>query len=130
MKPAQRSVTKQRQGGRKVKVVAETAAPTGAVETPAEASALTLDAVCTLRESISLKASLLEQIELGRDVQIDGAAVERIDTAALQLLVAFARSLREAGRTLTWKGEAPEVLRAARQLALTDLLGLNSPAVI
>jgi anti-anti-sigma regulatory factor len=94
-------------------------------------SSLKLQAHCTLRESVALKALLLEQLELGRDVILDGGAVEKIDTAGLQLLAAFSRHLGEAGRHLEWTAATPELLRAASQLDLADLIGLNTaPAVL
>ena len=91
-------------------------------------STLKLEAQCTLRESIAFKVSLLEQLELGRDVILDASAVSKIDTAGLQLLVAFVRQLRSSGRTLQWDGATPELQRAATQLDLLDLIGLNVPA--
>jgi anti-anti-sigma regulatory factor len=97
----------------------------GSIDAP---STLKLDAHCTLRESIAFKVALLEQLELGRDVILDASAVSKIDTAGLQLLVAFVRQLRSSGHTLQWEGVTPELQRAATQLDLLDLIGLNLPA--
>ena len=144
----------ERQGGRKVKKVPVAKAPSAkvsaakasAVDTsPADVPAsdiapvafeasldapsmLKLEAQCTLRESIAFKAALLEQLELGRDVVLDAGSVSKVDTAGLQLLVAFVRQLRAGGRTLSWQAVTPELQRAAAQLDLLDLIGISVPA--
>ena len=97
----------------------------GGIDAP---STLKLESQCTLRESIAFKAALLEQLELGRDVILDGSAVSKVDTAGLQLLVAFVRQLRAGGRALRWEGATAELQRSATQLDLTDLIGLNDMA--
>jgi anti-anti-sigma regulatory factor len=106
-------------------VLAPAEACSGSIDAP---SVLKLEPQCTLRESIAFKAALLEQLELGRDVVLDGSAVGKVDTAGLQLLVAFVRQLRAGGRALRWDGAAPELTRAATQLDLIDLIGLNESA--
>ncbi len=60
-----------------------------------------LDASCTLREAADLQFSLVAAS--GDPVVVDGSAVERIDTAGLQLLVALARRQQQGGRRLEWK---------------------------
>ena len=109
-----------RQGRRKEKAVKAVAA--GAHE------ALLLDSQCTLRESVALKSRLLERLDQAGDVEIDGGSVQKIDTAGLQLLVAFARQLRASHRALGWKSVAPELQRSAAQLGLADALGLPATA--
>jgi anti-anti-sigma regulatory factor len=52
---------------------------------------------------------------------LDGAAVDRVDAAALQLLVAFSRAARDAGLALRWQEASPALRDAA---ALLDLAGL------
>jgi phospholipid transport system transporter-binding protein len=137
--PAQRNTRKGRapvrQGRRSDKPVV-TAAPASVapivVTAPAVAKTLLIDGrgqlvlapSCTLREAVAMKAQLLEQLDLMCDVEIDGHAVEKIDTAGLQLLVAFARQLRDGRRTLAWAAAAPELRRAALQLGLAAALGL------
>lgn len=49
------------------------------------------------------------------------SAVERIDTAALQLLAAACR-----GRSVTWDAPSAQLLEAARLLDLTDALALGN----
>jgi phospholipid transport system transporter-binding protein len=144
--PARRSTGRvkmsDRQGRRKDKA-AKTSAPApepepflAAVEvetTPvaAEASgALLLAPLCTLREAVALKAQLLERLDQSGNVQIDGGGVEKIDTAGIQLLLAFSRQLGESHRTLAWKAVGPELHRAATQLGLAQALGLPAVGVV
>jgi len=50
--------------------------------------------------------------------------VERVDTAALQLLVLFQRELQARGGTLDWHGASEAFNEAAGLLGLTRLLEL------
>jgi anti-anti-sigma regulatory factor len=120
------------QGGRAKKGTRSAPArPAVVAGSPDSPSSLKLQPHCTLREAAALKTQLLEQLELGRDVILDGGAVEKIDTAGLQLLAAFSRHLGECGRHLEWTAVTPELLRAGAQLDLAELIGLNTaPAVL
>jgi anti-anti-sigma regulatory factor len=94
---------------------------------------LVLGADCTLAESAALKSRLLEvgtggRVAMGFPLVIDGRAVARIDTAGLQLLVAFAQRQGLSGRRLVWSGVSAELLRASRQLGLVEALGLTTVA--
>jgi len=88
------------------------------------AGPLALAPLCTLREVVAMKGQLLERLDQAGDVEIDAGRVEKIDTAGLQLLVAFSRQLHESHRALAWKAVAPELARAAAQIGLADTLGL------
>jgi anti-anti-sigma regulatory factor len=83
---------------------------------------LKLDAGCTLRDCADLQFSLVAAN--GDPVVVDGSAVERIDTAGLQLLVALARRQQDAGQGLAWRAASPELLKCSRRLGLIDALGL------
>jgi anti-anti-sigma regulatory factor len=87
---------------------------------------LRLEPGCTLRDSVDLQFSLVAAD--GDPVVVDGSAVEHIDTAGLQLLVALARHQREVGRGLSWRSASPELLRCARRLGLIEALGLSGLA--
>jgi ABC-type transporter Mla MlaB component len=60
-------------------------------------------------------------------VQLDGAAVERVDTAALQLLVAFRREASARGQSPTWLGVSAAIHDAAGVLGLAKALELPAP---
>ena len=95
--------------------VASGAAPAG----------LKLEASCTLRDSIDMHFQLLA-VDFGEsDVRIDGSAVERIDTAGLQLLLSFVRHQASRGKSVRWTAASPELLRGSQVLGLGDLLGLS-----
>lgn len=69
----------------------------------------------TIRE---LRERLDTAYAAGGDIVLDGAAVESMDTAALQLLLAFGSSVRKQSRTVRWS----EASAAMRELAdRTDL---------
>jgi phospholipid transport system transporter-binding protein len=87
---------------------------------------LKLDADCTLREATDLQFSLLAAS--GDPMVVDGGAVERVDTAGLQLLVALARRQQQAGRRLSWKAASPILLKCGERLGLIDALGLAAVA--
>jgi len=62
------------------------------------------------------------------DVLVDGSAVERIDTAGLQMLIAFARHHAARGKTLHWTSVSPELLRSSQLLGVTEPLRLGEYA--
>ncbi len=88
---------------------------------------LTLEAGCTLRDSIDMQFQLLTVTGNGKHTVVDGAQVERIDTAGLQLLVAFARQQSEAGRPLRWQGASEILVSSCHRLGLGEVLGLQAP---
>ena len=61
-------------------------------------------------------------------VVIDAGYVESIDTAGLQLLAAFANSVRAQSRTVEWKNPTPEFCELADLLDLSESLGTANTA--
>jgi anti-anti-sigma regulatory factor len=104
-----------------VAAVAEGVAPVVAAPA-ADAFFLTLDASCTLRETADLQFSLV--IANGDPLVIDAGAVERIDTAGLQLLVALVRRQQQTGRRLEWKAVSAELRLCGERLGLLGALDL------
>lgn len=78
----------------------------------------------TLRNVTAFQAELAERLDESGTVQIDASAVERIDTASLQLLAAFVRDLRADHRLVEWTNCSAVLRRAAHSLGLTDALEL------
>jgi len=74
---------------------------------------------CGIREGAELHKQLLAQLNCAEPVTIDIAAVERIDTAAIQLLYAFERARLAAGRELRWRGASETLAQALAVLGLT-----------
>jgi ABC-type transporter Mla MlaB component len=89
-----------------------------------EDGALTLTAECTVAEAESLKAELARRLPATEPVTVDVSALQRIDTAGLQLLAAFVRDRRTAGRAVQWRGQACALEAAAGLLGLNDMLEL------
>jgi anti-anti-sigma regulatory factor len=112
--PSNASTAKQRPAGKAAR--RKPSSPTDA--------RLVLAADCTLREAPALKAQLLAANSATPQVTIEAGAVERIDAAGLQLLVAFARREAAAGRRLAWQSVSDELRGVGARLGLLDSLGL------
>lgn len=91
------------------------------------AASVTLAANCSIKEVAALRESLCAVLGAQEPVSIDASAVERIDTATLQLLYAFVRDRFAADREVVWQGVTGQLSEAARLLGVRDLL--NLPAV-
>lgn len=93
-----------------------------------EDGSLTLTAECTVAEAEALKSELARRLDDSAPVTVDVSALQRIDTAGLQLLAAFVRDRRTAGRAVTWRGRASALEAAAGLLGLRDMLELPREA--
>jgi len=89
---------------------------------------LTLTAECTVAEAEALKSQLARRLDESQPVIVDVSALQRIDTAGLQLLAAFVRERRTAGRGVQWRGRAAALDAAAALLGLHDMLELPREA--
>jgi ABC-type transporter Mla MlaB component len=75
-------------------------------------------------EAVSLKDRLAALLEEPQPVTLDVAALQRIDTAGLQVLAAFVRERADNGRAVEWQGTVPVLTTAAQLLGLTSVLKL------
>jgi ABC-type transporter Mla MlaB component len=95
---------------------------------------VTLGCSCTIRDAQALKTQLMDRLVGSEPCHIDGSGVERVDTAGVQLLVAFARECRGRNRPVVWTGrsaaldEAVDVLGVASLLEIQTLSDSISPA--
>ena len=89
---------------------------------------LALAAECTVAEADALKSELMRRLDEPEPVTVDVSALQRIDTAGLQLLAAFVRDRRTAGRAVAWRGRASALDSAAGLLGLYDMLELPREA--
>ncbi len=105
------------------------AAPVAAASAPAVpvAGRVVLGMACTIHESQALRAHLLEKAAHPGPYEIDGGGVEQIDTAGVQLLVAFALDCLERNIPYTWKARSAALEEAIRVLGVAPLL--ESPGV-
>jgi anti-anti-sigma regulatory factor len=84
--------------------------------------ALSLPAECTTADAEALKARLQKLVAHSGAVTLDRSAVQRVDTATLQMLAAFVRDRRADGLAVEWSGEAAAFTSAASLLGLASLL--------
>jgi anti-anti-sigma regulatory factor len=101
---------------------------------PAEDSSASLDAPvmpcgrvvlggsCTIHEAGAIKAHMLEQFSRPAPYEIDGTAVERLDAAGVQLIVAFALDCLERNLSFAWKGRSAVLEQAITLLGVGALL--------
>jgi phospholipid transport system transporter-binding protein len=96
-----------------------------AAERAAEASVMVvLPARFTIVEVANIKHKLEAALDSGKSIQLDASRVERVDTAALQLLLAFWRVAPDEGVGITWLSPTPPLISAARELGLLTYLKL------
>jgi ABC-type transporter Mla MlaB component len=86
-----------------------------------------LPAECVIASAAGLRTTLLKRLSDTGNVQIDASAVQRVDTASLQVLAAFARDRRADGLAVEWLGVPACLAEAATVLDLTNTLGFGSP---
>src|SRR4051812_47321966 len=83
-----------------------------------------LPAECVIASAPALRTTLLKRVSDSGNVQLDASALQRVDTASLQVLAAFARDRRADGLPLEWLGVPACLTDAATLLDLTNALGL------
>jgi phospholipid transport system transporter-binding protein len=97
------------------------AAPAPAAEAPRLARVV-LGTSCTIQEAAAVRAHLLAQAALPGPYEIDGGSVEQVDTAGVQLIVAFALDCLEKGVAYKWTGRSPTLEKAIELLGVSPLL--------
>ena len=124
-------------GKRQAGVNAKTAAQPERALTVAEAPAdrgrevadgapIILDTIITIAEAAALKEQLLPHVNREGEISIDGSRVESVDTAALQVLLAFVRSARAHGAVIRWTGISGALLNTAQLLGVAKLISLQA----
>ena len=93
---------------------------------PAGPRHLSLGPALTINNAEALRAELLALVESGGDVSIDGSAVESVDTAGMQVLVAFRRVLQNGNRKLIWSGCSPALMDISGLLGLQAQIGVTA----
>jgi anti-anti-sigma regulatory factor len=77
---------------------------------------------CTIQEASAVRAHLLAQAALPGPYEIDGGSVELVDTAGVQLIVAFALDCLEKGVAYKWIGRSLTLEKAIELLGVSPLL--------
>jgi ABC-type transporter Mla MlaB component len=101
--------------------------PAGDTE-PETGSAFALASECTVADASALKSSLAKLLDDSGAVTLDIRAVQRIDTAGLQVITTFVRERESQGREVRWLGTAGALSTAAQLLGLSSILKLPTPA--
>jgi phospholipid transport system transporter-binding protein len=122
-RPAKRASARPRAAAR-----GKAASPKSAGARGRRNESLILTAECTVAEADTLKSELARRLDEPEPVTLDVSALQRIDTAGLQLLAAFVRDRRTAGRAVAWRGRASALDSAAGLLGLSDMLELPREA--
>jgi ABC-type transporter Mla MlaB component len=90
---------------------------------PVQSGTISLPAQCLLRDAVDLKQQLLSYPDSAY-VEIDVAAVERVDTAYMQVLLAFVHSRAAGAAAINWLNVNAIFVEAATLLGLRSTLQL------
>ncbi len=82
------------------------------------------DAVLAINTVGALHADLAHLLAGETSVVLDASAIETIDTAAIQLLLAFVRELHAQHRTVNWQTPSQTISSTIALLGLTQTLGI------
>ncbi len=85
-----------------------------------------LDEDMSIVQVARFRQTLLSSIDSGKDIVIDAEKVEEIDAAGLQLLLAFVKAVKNAGRSVQWQSPSAEMLSAIDELAMAESLDLDA----
>jgi phospholipid transport system transporter-binding protein len=102
--------------------IPRTAGDAAPVASPLASGKVVLGASCTIHEAPALRSHLIDQASHPGPYEIDGSAVQQIDTAGVQLVVAFALDCLEKGVHYSWTGRSPQLEEAIRTLGVGALL--------
>lgn len=74
----------------------------------------------------ALHRQLLDALQTPEPLEIDGGAVRRIHTAALQAFLSLVVEARSRDLPVRWRDPSPTLIESARLLGLADELGLSA----
>lgn len=78
-----------------------------------------------IRDAVSLQARLQKSLQKSSTVELNADAVQKVDTAGLQLFIAISREVSGSNGTLIWKKPSEVLIAAAARLGLDKELGLS-----
>jgi ABC-type transporter Mla MlaB component len=118
--------TKRKRGSAAATMPQIAAASPAPIDAPAAApsAVIALASHCSVKDAAALKATLTAAVEAPEQVTLDAGAVERIDTATMQLLCAFVRDRSAGARATVWSGESKALREAAKLLGAAAMLAL------
>ena len=71
---------------------------------------------------------VLSRLADGQIIQFDVSKIERIDTAAMQMIYAFSKEAAKHGHILLWDGASEAFVRSAKILGLATLMKMTDNA--
>ncbi len=74
----------------------------------------------------ALYQELLSALQASEPLEIDGQAVRKVHTSALQVFLGLMTEARLRGLPVRWRNPAPALVEGARLLGLADGLGLSA----
>ncbi len=92
---------------------------------PKSNRAIELGDALVISEVETVRAMLLEALQDGEDLFLDGSEIEQIDGAGLQLLAACILEAERMHVAFKWHSASPTLCSAAEQLGLTKVLQLD-----
>jgi ABC-type transporter Mla MlaB component len=99
--------------------------PVAAAVCSNESTEIRLPADLGIEQAAPLKATLIAHLEEAAPVVLNGAEVQRLHTAAMQLFCLFCRDRRGNGREVLWQQPSAALRSAAALLGATTLLQMS-----
>jgi len=116
----------------KQSVLSENTAPETSADPQAQTGSsytVKLNSALTIRDVSGLMAELTQIDDDCSEIVFESAELERVDTAALQLLLGFYLSATHAAKTVIWHRPSEALCHAVEVLGLKDVFGIKSAAV-
>jgi len=88
---------------------------------------INLEGVVNIAKAEALHQQMENILKEAIPATLQATDVQRVDTAILQLLLAFFKSMASVRVAITWKGVSDELLVAIKLLGLEKELGLVKP---
>lgn len=85
---------------------------------------ITLDEELNITCVGDLKTSLAQALSDDSAVELNAGGIERVDTAALQLLTAFVQQMNTNNKEVSWLKPSDNFLKSVELLGLKAMLGL------
>jgi len=87
-------------------------------------SSIELDEILDISHAANIHHQMQDWLAQGGDYVIDGSHVEHVDTAGVQLLLAFTRAVHRMGGAIHWQGTSAKLQAAIERLGVSRELGL------
>ena len=97
---------------------------TGTADVP-EATVICCDACLDMAGARGFYNRLQAALQARQSIVLDASHIERVDTAALQILCAFFREAQVKGLVVQWQQPSPALQSAARLLNVSRYLALS-----